>query len=81
MRKNRKKAETYRFNGLPFLHTQSIHPVMIAELESRISDCEAKLSDPNDPDDKNWTARMLKRYAAELTKKRKGFALKERESG
>jgi len=69
MRKNRKKAETYRFNG---------HPTLV-ELESRIADLEAKLADTNDPDAKGWTARWLKRYETEMEKKSRGLALKESE--
>ena len=79
VKKNRKKADTYRFNGHPFLHAHSIHSVTIADLELRIKDCEAKLADPNDPDDKKWTQRWLMRYEKELAKKRKGLALKDRE--
>jgi hypothetical protein len=79
MKKNRKKADTYRFNGHPFFHAQSIHSVIIADLASRIKELEAKLADPNDPDDKKWTARWLGRYKQELAKKRKGLALKTRE--
>lgn len=56
MKKNRKNADTYRFNGNPSIHAHSIHPVSIADLESRIEEFEAKLSDPNDPDDPKWTA-------------------------
>jgi hypothetical protein len=79
MKKNRKKVETYRFNGHPFLHAGSINPVKIADLESRINELEAKLADPDDADDKRWTASWLKKYKQELAKKRKGLALKERE--
>jgi hypothetical protein len=80
MKKNRKTADTYRFNGHPFLDAGSIHSVKIADLESHIKHFEAKLADPNDPDDKKWTASWLSRYKQELAKKRKGLALKERES-
>jgi hypothetical protein len=79
MKKNRKKAETYRFNGNPFLHPRSIHPIRIEELEGLIKGFEAKLANPNDPDDKKWTARWLQRFKRELSKKKKGRALKERE--
>ena len=80
MKTNRKKADTYRFNGNPYFHAGSIHSVTIADLELRIKDCEAKLADPNDPDDKKWTAWWLSRYEQELAKKRKGLALKQQES-
>ncbi len=79
MRKNRKKAETYRFNGYPHLHAGSIHSVEIAELELRIREVEAKLADPLDPDDKRWTACWLGRLRKELDKKCVGRALKHRE--
>jgi len=80
MKRNRKKNDTYRFNGHPFLHANSIHSVKIADLESSIGKLEAKLADPHDPDAKDWTARWLKRYMQELAKKRKGLALKSREA-
>jgi hypothetical protein len=79
MKKNRKKADAYRFNGHSSLHAGSIHSVTITDLESEIKKLEAKLADPNDPDDRNWTERWLKRYKRELAKKRKGMALKEHE--
>jgi hypothetical protein len=79
MKKNRKKADTYRFNGYPF-QARSIHSVKIEDLESRIKDLEAKMADPNDADDKRWTARWLTRHKQELAKKRKGLALKKREA-
>ena len=79
MKRNRKKADTYRFNGNPFLHGGSIHSVEIAELEARITQLEAKLADPKDPDDKKWTARWLERFRKELDKKRSGRSLKQRE--
>ena len=80
MRKNRKKADTYRFNGHPFLHPKSIHSVDIEELQSRILQLKAKLKDRNDPDDKRWTARWLARYEKELAKKQKGLELKKQQS-
>jgi hypothetical protein len=80
MKKNRKKADTYRFNGHPYLDPDSIHSVTSAELESRIKEFEAKLADPNDSDDKKWTARWLSRFKKELAKKRKRSALKAAES-
>jgi hypothetical protein len=79
MKKNRKKAHKYRFNGHPSFHAHSIHSVTIADLESRIEKFETKLSDPNDPDDQKWTACWLKRFKSALAKKRRGLALKERE--
>jgi hypothetical protein len=79
MKKNRKKADTYRFNGNPGIHACSIQPVKITELKSRIESLKAKLLDPDDPDDKKWTARWLKRYEMELAKKRTGLALKQSE--
>jgi hypothetical protein len=79
MKKNRKRADTYRFNGHPSFHAHSIHSVTIADLEVRIKDCEAKLADPNDSDDKKWVQWWLARYKQELAKKHKGLALKQRE--
>ena len=79
MKRNRKKADTYRFNGNPFLHSDSIHSVDMAELEAWVKQFEAKLADPNDPDDKKWTARWLERFRKELDKKRSGRSLKQRE--
>jgi hypothetical protein len=79
MKKNRKKADTYRFNGNPYLHAASIHSVEISDLEANVKAFEAKLADPNDPDDKKWTARWLSRFKEELAKKQKGLALKQRE--
>lgn len=78
MKRNRKKNETYRFNGHPFLHANSVHPVKIADLETCIRKLEAKLAEPTDPDAKGWASRWLKRYKQELAKKRKGLALKIR---
>ena len=69
MKRNRKKVETYRFNGYTHLHAGSIHPVTIADLESRIRAFEAKLTDPEDADDKRWTRRWLGRFETELSKK------------
>jgi hypothetical protein len=79
MKKNRKKADTYRFNGHPFLHAGSIHSVEMTELEMRVKQFETKLADPNDADDKKWTARWLERFRKELDKKRAGRSLKQRE--
>ena len=79
MKKNRRRVDTYRFNGNPFLHAGSIHSVTMAELESRIKEFRAKLANPDDPDDKKWTARWLSRFRKELDKKREGRGLKQRE--
>jgi 3-phenylpropionate/cinnamic acid dioxygenase small subunit len=79
MKKNRKKADTYRFNGNPFFHAGSIFSVEMAGLEARVKQFEAKLADPNDPDDKKWTARWLERFRKELEKKRARRSLKQRE--
>jgi hypothetical protein len=73
---NRKKTQTYRFNGYPHSNPKSIFPIGIADLQGGIRDLTAKLADPNDPDDKKWVARWLQRYTKELEKKRKGIALK-----
>jgi hypothetical protein len=73
---NRKKTETYRFNGYPHSNPRSIHSVPVATLNSWITSYEAKLADPNDPDDKKWTARWLKRFTLERDKKLKGAVLK-----
>jgi hypothetical protein len=48
--KNRKKADTYRFNGNPYLHTGSIQSVEMVDLEGMVKQFEAKLADPDDPD-------------------------------
>lgn len=79
MKKNRKKADTYRFNGHPYLHADSIHSVEMADLEARVKQFETKLADPDDPDDKKWTARWLERFRKEFDKKRAGRSLKQRE--
>jgi len=73
------EGHTYRFNGNPYLHAGSIHSVEMAELESRVTQFEAKLADPDDPDDKKWTARWLERFRKELNKKQAGRSLKQRE--
>jgi hypothetical protein len=64
MQKNRKKADTYRFNGL-----WAMQPVGIAELQSLIRTFSRKLADLEDADDKKRTARWLQRFQRELTKK------------
>lgn len=77
--KNRKHADTYRLNGNPSIRAGSIHSVEMAELERLVGVFEAKLADPNDPDDKQWTDRWLARFRKELDKKRVGRSLKQRE--
>jgi hypothetical protein len=79
MRRNRKKVETYRFNGYPHLNSRSILSVRMAELAERIKKWEAKLADPADPDDKKWTAQWLERYRREYEKKQAGREFKKRE--
>jgi hypothetical protein len=79
MKKNRKQSETYRFNGNSYLHPRSIHAVRLEVLQSWINEYEAKLGDPDDPDDKRWTARWLRRFRLEFDKKYKGLTLKVRE--
>ena len=64
MSKNRKNADTYRFNGV-----WGMKSVGIAELETLIQRFQRKLADPNDPDDEKWTARWLGRFRRELEKK------------
>ena len=76
---NRKKTEAYRFNGYPHLNAKSIRSFEISELESIIAEFNAKLSDPDDTDDKKWTQRWLNRFEKELNKKQKGLALKQLE--
>ncbi len=76
---NRKKTETYRFNGYPHLNAKSIRSFDISKLESIIEEFETKLADPNDSDDKKWTQRWLSRFEKELKKKQKGLALKQLE--
>jgi hypothetical protein len=79
MKKNRKKADSYRFNGYPHLQPGSVDSVQMADLESMIKQFGAKLANPEDPDDKKWTARWLERFQKELDKKRAGRSLKQRE--
>ncbi|MCS7471623.1 hypothetical protein NZK35_33665 [Stieleria sp. ICT_E10.1] len=69
MSKNRKKSETYRFNGNPSLHSGSIESVDVKQLASMIEKFQAKLADPDDPDDKKWTERWLDRLRKEHQKK------------
>ena len=57
MTKNRKQSETYRFNGV-----WGIKTVEITELRNLVTKFEAKLADPDDADDKKWTAGWLKRF-------------------
>ena len=79
MKKNRKKADTYRFNGHPFLDAGSIHSVEMAELQARIKQFQSKLADADDPDDKKWTASWLARFQKEFDKKKARRSLKQRE--
>ncbi|MGC8641684.1 MAG: hypothetical protein ACP5XB_17595 [Isosphaeraceae bacterium] len=79
MRRDPKKADTYRFNGNPHLHSGSIRPVTITDLVVQMRQLEAKLADPEDPDDTKWTERWLNRYEAELAKKLNGRSLKGEE--
>lgn len=73
MKTNRKKAMGYKFNGV-----WGIAPVRIADLESLIEKFAAKLSDPDDLDDKKWTTRWLLRFQMERTKKERGLEHKQR---
>jgi hypothetical protein len=79
MKSNRKKTDTYRFNGHPYFDARSIFSVKIADLEVLIEKFEAKLTDPDDPDDRKWSSRWLERFRKELQKKRAGLNLKQRE--
>lgn len=74
MRKNRKKTETYRFNGL-----WGMKSVDIAELKSLIRKFQGKLADPSDPDEKKWTGRLLQRFQRELEKKEQSLHTKNRD--
>ncbi len=69
MTKNRKKSDTYRFNGYPHLNAGSIRSVEIKDLEVMVRQFKAKLADPDDTDDKRWTRRWLARMEKELSKK------------
>ena len=79
MKTNRKKTDTYRFNGHPYFDARSIFSVEIADLEAEIKKFEAKLADSDDPDDKKWTSRWLERYRRELDKKLARRRLKQSE--
>ncbi len=72
MRRNRKTADTYRFNGV-----WGMNSVGIAELETLIHRFQHKLTDPNDLDDKKWTARWLRRFQREMAKKERGLEKKQ----
>ena len=72
MKKNRKKADTYRFNGV-----WGMKPIGTAELKILIEQFKSKLDDRNDRDDKKWTARWLKRFQLELAKKEKNLDQKQ----
>ena len=79
MKKNRKRADTYRFNGHPYFDAGSIFSIEVGDLEALVKQYEAKLADSADPDDKKWTARWLDRFQKELDKKLAGRRLKQRE--
>jgi hypothetical protein len=64
--KNRKQADTYRFNGV-----WGMEPVLIEELERCVRYFRFKLRWRGDSDAKEWTARWLGRYERELEKKRR----------
>ena len=64
MTKNRKKSDTYRFNGV-----SGIKSVKASELKIWIDQFEAKQTATDDPDDNKWTCRWLKRLQQELAKK------------
>jgi hypothetical protein len=66
MARNRKKSDTYRFNGI-----FGIKSVEASELKTLIERFKAKDVDSNDRDDKKWTAHWLQRYQQELAKKEK----------
>jgi hypothetical protein len=72
VRTSRKKADTYRFNGL-----WGMIPVGIVKLESLIRKFSEKLADPEDADDKKWSARWLERFQRELTKKQENLQCKQ----
>ncbi len=76
--KNRKKADTYRFNGSAAFCSSSINPMQMAELGSAVAEFAAKLNDPNDSDDKKWVARWLQRFCREWEKKQAGRSQKQR---
>lgn len=76
--KNRKKVDSYRFNGSSYFNENSIHSVNISKLEELIKEFEAKLIDPSDQDDSKWIGRWLARFKKELFKKQKSLAFKER---
>jgi hypothetical protein len=78
--KNRKRAETYRFNGSLNFDARSIRSVGIDQLQAAVSALRRKLDDPKDEDDKRWTARWLSRYEKELAKKERALETKGRES-
>jgi thiamine pyrophosphate-dependent acetolactate synthase large subunit-like protein len=74
MAKNRKKSETYRFNGV-----WGVTPVRADELREWITKFEAKLADPDDPDDQKWTRRWLARFKKELAKKEESRQRRQQE--
>jgi hypothetical protein len=52
-------------------------PVKMNELKALIERFQRKLEDLNDPDDKKWTARWLRRFRQEVTKKERGLETKQ----
>lgn len=68
MRKNRKKSDSYRFNGI-----SEMNRVGIAELQVQIENFKKKLETVNDADAKEWTERWLKRFQQEHAKKERQF--------
>ena len=72
MKKNRKKSDTFRFNGV-----WDMKPIETDKLKSLIGKFQSKLTDPDDLDDKKWTARWLKRLQQELLKKEKSLDQKQ----
>jgi hypothetical protein len=72
MKKNRKKAETYRFNGL-----WGMEPVRSDELRQLIRRFRNKLGNPFNPDARKWTARWLVRFQREYARKLRSLARKQ----
>ena len=66
MTKNRKTSDIYRFNGISGL--KSVETTKFKTLVDRLL---AKQANPEDPDEKRWVARWLKRFQQKLAKKEK----------